>query len=399
MASVKLDQQYTIPTYPKLGKFELSEKSIHVGSLSAATVISLGYEDPYLCCGSQLWRAMFELENVMREESPFEVAMAAMSIAYWSIKGMEYNYGGVNVGKLQKQVADYAWMCKGYTTADMFKKVDEARVVLENFGDGNLQTIAKMLDSSRANQLGELYSKLMLLVYDYVLGGVIYDIDGFKGEIDRGYSANTVTYGTGDLAWSKTTLDHDVSYYDHREAKPYPLIELMRPELIRGYKKGREAVMNEVLRYDPSFPQENTWLYYGIDVGELNRWIMPIYGDTVSSCRCENKRKNVKAAASGFSNNMRELKDWYFGIIKLNLYIWPVLFIIGIAAALVEVSVILGLIFGVAAGYALFRFYKKLPGRRKAEKVLRSENPNYPYTFGKLTNEEKPLRRTITLIH
>lgn len=288
--------------------------------------------------------AIREMNAVLSEEQPCKVMLANLSLLFWAFKGPCYNYGGFE--KISQNSVDMLKLNRNYITDYVYALADKVRGVLEEYSGNILPELQKVPDAGLFTEVENIYDKLLLLLYDLITESVIFFIAGDVVSSNEGLSAFTDLLGT-------TTFSKKLSIFDNRSVKCKSGEELLGPEKYKAYCAFRPEIAGEVKRNCPGYPvEQNTWLFYRIDVDELNPVINEIYGVTIPDLTNEEKRGKVNFQNKIVSGVGEFYKDAY-GMMP------------------------------VVGGFIKKGMEKKGIGEK--------------YRIGKLSREEQELRRTISL--
>lgn len=289
MIKMNLENMYKKPSYPKKGVFKDldpdARMDFHAGTEDIYSAIGFGTgtmdeeNSP-----SILDPAFRELKNCMNEEKPAQVALANFALLFWGLKGPNYNYGGFK--EWNTKSVKYAWLNRNYITASMYRKADQTRRFLEQFGDRIMPQLANS-DPVEYPKVELVYTKLLLLIYDLCLEAVVCEERGGISSSRDGYSAYTDSLGT-------TTISEKKTYHDSREIFCKTSRELCGEEKFQALLQGRDMLAAEIQKTDPAYPAEyNTWQYFRTDMEELRSLILPVYAIALRDCTREEKREEV----------------------------------------------------------------------------------------------------------
>lgn len=310
MLKFKLDNHFKEPTYPK--------KNVHRAL----------FYDAQKRCYKEIWceddiyknRSFYncligdcikEMNNVRNEEQPCKVMLANMGMLFWAFKGPGYNYGGFknlthnSVNKIQYN--------KNYVTESVYRYCDYLRGEMEVYAD-LLPELKNAADSQLYPAVESLYYKLLLLLYDLMIGATVFFTAGDIYSYNEGVEARSD--GLGGVYFSDTT-----KYADDRSLEVKTANEIFGAEKFGAYCQLRPEIANEVKRLCPSYPAENnTWHYFRVDINELNAVVREIYGINLPDLTDEQKRDNMKM----HSKLVGDVNEFYKGAIEITYGMIPI---------------------------------------------------------------------------
>lgn len=286
----------------------------------------------------------YELDNCLNEKNPCGVVVANLTILFWMLKGPNYNYGG-----LKKQFYEDSNLIQKYLPMFTYKLAQRTRENLEKYADTILPELKKKYPIEY-RKIELIYTKLLLLIYDLSIDSLVFGT--------AGSSWTTKKYEVSEDYSGKTIVREGTDYHNNYRTVVKESRELCSEQMYQGFVKGRQILAEKVRMLDAIYPiNENTWLYYKIDIDELRENVNPFYDILLTDKTQEDKRFNVYM----IPEPILTLRDF--------CVFW----------------------FNLPSPLEIFGINNPFRKKKKEIKELRS------YHVGKLTEEEINLRKTIYL--